>query len=67
MLVDEIRARRVATSLGIEVIGTLRILADAKRFGHLDLVRPILVHMQSNGYRFDQALIRRFLERMGES
>jgi predicted nucleic acid-binding protein len=67
LLVDEIRARRTATELGIEVIGTLRILADAKRLGHIDAVRPIIVQMQSAGYRFERALIRRFLDRINES
>jgi uncharacterized protein len=33
LLVDEIRARRVAIEWGIDVIGTLRILAEAKRLG----------------------------------
>ena len=67
LLVDEIRARRVASDLGIGVIGTLRILADAKRLGHINFVRPILLQMQSSGYRFDRALIRRFLERIDET
>ena len=67
LLVDEIRARRVASDLRIDIIGTLRILADAKRLGHINLVRPILVEMQSSGYRFDRALIRRFLERIDEA
>ena len=67
LLVDEIRARRVATDLRIDVIGTLRILADAKGLGHINLVRPILVQMQSSGYRFDRALIQRFLERIDEA
>jgi uncharacterized protein len=66
LLIDEIRARRVASDLGIEVIGTLRILAEAKGLRYLNLVRPILVQMQSSGYRFDRALIRRFLERINE-
>jgi uncharacterized protein len=67
LLVDEIRARRIARDLRIEVIGTLRILADAKRLGHINLIRPILVQMQSRGYRFDRALIGQFLERVGEA
>jgi uncharacterized protein len=66
LLVDDLRARRIASSLGIEVVGTLRILADAKRRKLVGPVRPIIVQMQSSGYRFEGALIRRFLQRMGE-
>ena len=66
LLVDEARARRAASELKIEVIGTLRILAEAKRRGHIDLARPIIGQMQSSGYRFDRALIRRFLDRISE-
>lgn len=67
LLVDEIRARRVASGLGIEVLGTLRILAEAKRLGLVDAVRPIIAEMESRGYRFDGALIRLFLERIHEA
>ncbi len=67
LLVDEIRARRVAGGMGIEVIGSLRILADAKQTGFIQAVRPILAEMQSSGYRFDKALIRAFLDRVNES
>ncbi len=67
LLIDEIRARRAASQLGIEVVGTLRILADAKRFGHLKIVRPIILEMQSSGYRFERSLIQLFLEQMGEA
>lgn len=67
LLVDEIRARRAARELGIEVIGTLRILAEAKRLGRIELARPIVAQMRSSGYRFDAALIRQFLERLGEA
>jgi predicted nucleic acid-binding protein len=56
----------VASELGIEVIGTLRILAGAKRLGLLKLVRPTILQMQARGYRFDRTLIRRFLETIDE-
>jgi predicted nucleic acid-binding protein len=67
LLIDEIRARRVATDRKIEVIGTLRILSDAKQLGLIGTVRPIIGQMQSPGYRFDCVLIRLFLERIDEA
>ena len=48
------------------MIGTLRILAEAKRLGQISVVRPIIAQMQSSGYRFDRVLVRRFFERIGE-
>ena len=66
LLVDEIRARRAASDQGIEVIGTLRVLDEAKRLGHIGLARPIIAHMQSQGYRFERTLILSFLEIVGE-
>jgi len=67
LLIDEIRGRRIAIQLGIEVIGTLRILAEAKRLNYIDAVLPLIVEMQGRGYRFDARLIRRFLEQLGEA
>jgi predicted nucleic acid-binding protein len=67
LLMDEIRGRRVATQLGIEVIGSLRILAEAKRIGIIESVGPLLKEMRSNGYRIDHDLMRRFLDAMNEA
>lgn len=67
LLIDEIRARRVAMDQKIDVIGTLRVLSEAKRLGLITTIRPIIGLMQSRGYRFDRVLVRRFLERIGEA
>jgi predicted nucleic acid-binding protein len=66
LLIDDLRARRAARDQGIEVLGTLRILAEAKQRNLVHSVRPIMEEMQSNGYRFDRILIRRFLDRLRE-
>ena len=67
LLMDEIRGRRVATQLGIEVIGSLRILAEAKRIGIIESVEPLLKEMRSNGYRIDRELMQRFLDAMNKA
>ena len=42
LLVDERRWRRVATSLGLRVTGLLGVLAEAKRAGLIERVKPVL-------------------------
>lgn len=42
LLVDERRGRQVAVAAGLRVTGLIGVLADAKRAGLIDLVRPVL-------------------------
>lgn len=42
LLVDERRARRIATSAGVTVIGLLGTVARAKRAGLIPLAKPVL-------------------------
>jgi len=42
LLVDERRGRRTAAGLGLRITGLLGVLAEAKRAGLVDLVKPVL-------------------------
>jgi predicted nucleic acid-binding protein len=42
LLVDERRARRIATAAGIAVTGLLGVVAEAKRAGLIDQAKPVL-------------------------
>jgi predicted nucleic acid-binding protein len=42
LLVDEVRARRPASAVGIKVTGLLGVMARAKRAGLIDLGKPVL-------------------------
>lgn len=53
-LLDDALARRVAITKGIPIKGTLGLLLDAKRAGHLTSVKPSLDRLQVLGFRLAQ-------------
>lgn len=67
LLIDERRGRRAAIERGLEVFGSLRILAEAKQQGLVDSVKPILEAMLTAGYWIDEELIPPFLKEVGEA
>ncbi len=64
--IDEVQGRRCAKALGLKVTGSLGLLGMAKRLGLIDAVRPIVAAMSQHGTWFDQNLIARFLDELGE-
>jgi len=68
LLIDEQRGREIATAQGLEVVGILRIFADAKQHGLMPEVRPLVAALLTIGYWMDEeSVIRPFLEEIGEA
>lgn len=68
LLVDERRGRAVAARFGIEVVGVLGVLIEAKRRAILVAVRPVLDDLITrSGFYISAPLYRRVLEEAGES
>jgi uncharacterized protein len=42
LLMDERKGRQIASSLGLNTVGLLGILVEAKRTGHIQQVKPLL-------------------------
>lgn len=66
VLMDERRGRRLARRRGVPVVGTLWILATAKRQGTLSEVKPVLEAMLTAGYWISPEIMAAFLKLMGE-
>lgn len=66
-LLDDALARRIATAKGIPIKGTLGLLLDAKRAGHLETVEPSLDRLQSLGFRLAEQTREAVLKLAGES
>ena len=66
LLIDEQRGRNIATARGVTVLGSLRILIEAKQRGLIDRAQPLLEAMRSAGYWIDEELLPPFFQEIGE-
>ncbi|MDP9382874.1 MAG: DUF3368 domain-containing protein [Chloroflexota bacterium] len=67
VLLDERRARRIATGRGLGVTGVLGVLLEAKARGLLEYVRPVLDALLAEGrYRISDELYQETLRLTGE-
>ncbi|MDP2313553.1 MAG: DUF3368 domain-containing protein [Pseudomonadota bacterium] len=67
LFIDERRGRSVASGMGLAVIGTLGVLAGAKRAGVLGLAHPVIAELRADGFRLADALVEDFLAKVGEA
>ena len=67
LLIDERRGRKSAQERGVQIFGSLRVLADAKHQGLIPAIKPVLESMCAAGYWIDQALVSLFLQTVGET
>jgi predicted nucleic acid-binding protein len=66
VILDDGAARAWAARLGLRCVGTVGILIEAKRCGHLQHVRPELARLAQLGFRMAPALHRCVLAEAGE-
>ncbi len=66
VIIDERLGRSVAEYLGLDVVGTLGILAKAKTLGLIKSFQDTASLMQQNGVYYNSSLIRRIALHLGE-
>jgi predicted nucleic acid-binding protein len=66
LLIEERRGRAAAMARGLSVIGTLGIVAGAKRLGAIRQVAPVVTALQGDGFWLSDALVAEFLRGLGE-
>lgn len=67
LIIDEIKGRRAAREMDIQITGSLGLLIAAKNKGHLKVVKPIIDKIQKTNFRISEELIERVLLMVEES
>lgn len=66
LILDDYKARRLASSLELKFTGTFGVLLEAKLSGHLPSIRPILDKIKRTDFRLSLELERKILDRASE-
>lgn len=67
VLIDERKARKIARLMyGLKVVGTARILVEAKRKGIIETVKDLLDEMRTAGYWIGDNIVQQILKEAGE-
>ena len=66
LILDDYKARRVATQLGLTLTGTVGVLVKAKLRGLLPSIRPLLARIRQTNFRLSSTLEQEALRAAGE-
>ena len=66
LLIDDLKARKLAKKLNLKFTGTLGILVKAKKSGIIKEIKPILKLILETNFRLSDATIKEILKQAGE-
>jgi predicted nucleic acid-binding protein len=61
LLLDDIKARKLATKLHLKITGTLGIIHKAKHEGFIDKVKPLIEKLMNTNFRIKDNIIQEIL------
>lgn len=66
IIIDDLKARKFAQQLHLNVTGTLGIIVDAKHMGIIESVTPLIVKIKNTNFRITEKLKAMILKKAGE-
>lgn len=62
LIIDEKKGRKISKDLGIEIIGTLKVIQMARQKGIIESIRPLVEDLQKAGFRFSKSILEKLLK-----
>jgi predicted nucleic acid-binding protein len=66
LILDDMKARRLAMELGLKFTGTIGLLVEAKIAGHFKSIKPILHKIRQTNFRLTRELEKKILDKAKE-
>lgn len=66
IVIDDLKARKVAKSLNLQITGSLGVLVKAKQKRHIDRLAPVLYDIQQTDFRISEKILHRILSLVDE-
>lgn len=67
LIIDEVKGRKAAKELRVQITGSLGVLVAAKQKGHIPAVKPLIEKIQRTNFRISEDLIERVFLKTGET
>jgi len=66
LILDDLKARKLAKMLGLSFTGTLGVINKAKSLGFVIEIRPILEKLRTSGFRISENVVDALLKKNNE-
>ena len=66
LILDDLKARKLAKQMGLKLTGSLGVLSKAKDLGVLKQIRPIVDKLRETDFRISEKILEALLEKHGE-
>ncbi len=66
LILDDLKARRLATDLGLHITGTIGILIDAKLSGIIPAIKPLIDKIRQTNFHITPELLKKITDATGE-
>lgn len=67
LLIDDLKARKLAAKLNLKFTGTLGVIHKAKQIGAIEKVKPLIDKLQATNFRISANVVEDLLRRNNEN